>query len=200
MYGAIIIDPQQAEPFTYDREYVIVLSDWSDEEPDSIYAKLKKLSHYYNFSERTAGDLIRDLQEKGLTRTWSERSMWNMMRMSDRDLSDVTGYTYTFLMNGQPPASGWTGLFNKGERVRLRFINGSAMTFFDVRIPDLAMQVVAADGQNVVPVTVDEFRIGVAETYDVIVEPKDDRAYCVFAQALDRQWLATWRMTRFLAK
>ncbi|WP_073616418.1 copper resistance system multicopper oxidase [Desulfopila aestuarii] len=195
MYGAIIIDPRQPEPFGYDRDYVILLSDWSDEDPESIYAKLKKLSHYYNFAERTAGDLIREIKEKGVSQTWAERSMWNRMRMSDRDLSDVTGYTYTFLINGQPPASGWTGLFTKGERVRLRFINGSAMTFFDVRIPDLAMQVVAADGQNVAPVTVDEFRIGVAETYDVIVEPKDDRAYCVYAQALDRSGYARGVLT-----
>ena len=195
MYGGIVIDPRQPEPFGYDRDYVILLSDWSDEDPESIYAKLKKLSHYYNFAERTAGDLIREIKEKGVSQTWADRSMWNRMRMSDRDLSDVTGYTYTFLMNGQPPASGWTGLFKKGERVRLRFINGSAMTFFDVRIPDLAMQVVAADGQNVAPVTVDEFRIGVAETYDVIVEPKDDRAYCVFAQALDRSGYARGILT-----
>ena len=115
--------------------------------------------------------------------------------MSDRDLSDVTGSTYTFLMNGQTPADGWTGLFKRGEKIRLRIINGSAMSFFDVRIPGLKMTVVAADGQNVEPVSVDEFRIGVAETYDVIVEPKDDRAYCLFAQALDRTGYARGTLT-----
>jgi CopA family copper-resistance protein len=121
--------------------------------------------------------------------------MWNRMRMSDRDLSDVTGYTYTFLMNGQTPADGWTGLFKRGEKIRLRIINGSAMSFFDVRIPGLDMTVVAADGQNIEPVTVDEFRIGVAEIYDVIVAPKDDRAYCLFAQAMDRTGYARGTLT-----
>ena len=195
MYGAIIIDPLEPEPFSYDREYVILLSDWSDENPASIYAKLKKMSGYYNFAERTTSDLVRDIQQKGLAQTWTERSMWNRMRMSDRDLSDVTGYTYTFLMNGQTPASGWTGLFKRGDKVRLRFINGSAMSFFDVRIPGMTMTVVAADGQNIEPVSVDEFRIGVAETYDVIVAPHDDRAYCIFAQTLDRTGFARGTLT-----
>ncbi|MBL4901887.1 MAG: copper resistance system multicopper oxidase [Desulfocapsa sp.] len=194
-YGSIIIDPLTADPISYDREYVILLSDWSDEDPDDIYAKLKKMSGYYNFAERTTGDLIRDIREKGLAETWNARSMWNRMRMSDRDLSDVTGYTYTYLMNGQTPADGWTGLFKRGEKVRLRIINGSAMTFFDLRIPGLSMTVVAADGQNIEPVTVDEFRIGVAETYDVIVTPKDDRAYGIFAQALDRTGYARGTLT-----
>ena len=195
LYGAIIVDPLEPEPFSYDREYVVMLSDWSNENPAAIYAKLKKMSDYYNFAERTTGDLIRDIQEKGLSQTWSDRSMWNRMRMSDRDLSDVTGYTYTYLMNGQTPAGGWTGLFKRGERVRLRIINGSAMSFFDVRIPGLTMTVVAADGQNIEPVSVDEFRIGVAEIYDVIVEPKDDRAYCIFAQAIDRTGYARGTLT-----
>ncbi len=195
LYGALIIDPQEPEPFSYDRDYVVMLSDWSDEDPTDIYAKLKKMSGYYNFAERTSGDLARDIGQKGVARTWSERSMWNRMRMSDRDLSDVTGYTYTFLMNGQTPADGWTGLFKRGEKVRLRIINGSAMSFFDVRIPGLTMTVVAADGQNIEPVSVDEFRIGVAETYDVIVTPKDDRAYCIFAQAFDRTGYARGTLT-----
>ncbi|MEN8175500.1 MAG: copper resistance system multicopper oxidase [Pseudomonadota bacterium] len=185
-YGAIIIDPKGSEPFSYDRDYVVVLSDWSDEDPYRIYAKLKKLSHYYNFRERTVGEAMAEIREKGWSGFWSDRKMWNDMRMSDRDISDVTGYTYTFLMNGVTPADGWRGLFKRGERVRLRFINAAAMTFFDVRIPGLKMTVVAADGQNIEPVSVDEFRIGVAETYDVLVEPKDDRAYTVFAQAIDR--------------
>jgi len=195
MYGAIVIDPKESDPVSYDRDYVVMLSDWSDEDPNDIYSKLKKLSHYYNFNERTHSDLMRDIREKGVAQTWDDRSMWNQMRMSQRDLSDVTGYTYTFLMNGQTPAEGWTGLFKRGEKVRLRFVNGSAMTFFDVRIPGLKMTVVAADGQNVQPVSVDEFRIGVAETYDVIVEPKDDTAYTLFAQSIDRSGYARGTLT-----
>lgn len=195
MYGAIVIDPLEPEPFHYDRDYVVILSDWSDESPESIYGTLKKLSHYYNVNERTVGELWRDYQSKGVNQTWQARSMWNRMRMSDRDLSDVTGYTYTFLMNGLPPAEGWSALFKPGERVRLRFINGSAMTFFDVRIPGLKMTVVAADGQTIQPVDVDEFRIGVAETYDVIVEPAGDKAYTVFAQAIDRTGFARGTLT-----
>ena len=195
LYGPIIVDPLEPEPFSYEREYVIMLSDWSDEQPTTIYHKLKKMSDYYNFSERTVGDLLRDIEAKGLAGTWSARSMWNRMRMSDRDISDVTGSTYTFLMNGVPPRDGWTGLFKRGERVRLRVINGSAMSFFDVRIPGLKMTVVAADGQNIEPVTVDEFRIGVAEIYDVIVEPKNDQPYCIFAQAIDRTGYARGTLT-----
>lgn len=190
VYGSIVIDPQQADTVAYDRDYVVLLSDWSDEKPERIYAKLKKQSDYYNFRARTAGDLWRDIREKGVAQTRSERSMWNQMRMSDRDLSDVTGYTYTFLMNGVTPEDGWLGLFERGERVRLRFINGAAMTIFDIRIPGLKMTVVAADGQNIEPVTVDEFRIGVAETYDVIVEPNVDSAYTIFAQTIDRSGYA----------
>ncbi len=194
-YGPIVIDPIEPEPFSYDRDYVVMLSDWSDENPADIYHKLKKLSDYYNFRERTVADLFSEIREKGIRRVWNERAMWNQMRMSDRDISDVTGYTYTFLMNGHPPAGGWTGLFRRGEKLRLRFINGAAMTFFDVRIPGLTMTVVAADGQYIEPVSVDEFRIGVAETYDVIVEPKDDRAYAVFAQAIDRSGYAFGNLT-----
>jgi CopA family copper-resistance protein len=194
-YGAIIVDPKEPEPFTYDRDYVVVLSDWSDEDPDAIYAKLKKLSHYYNFRERTVSEAVAEIQEKGWSGFWANRGMWNQMRMSDRDISDVTGYTYTFLMNGVTPADGWLGLFKRAERVRLRFVNAAAMTFFDVRIPGLKMTVVAADGQYVEPVSVDEFRIGVAETYDVLVEPHDDRAYTVFAQAIDRSGYARGTLT-----
>ncbi|MBV1929088.1 MAG: copper resistance system multicopper oxidase [Gammaproteobacteria bacterium] len=186
LYGAIVIDPKEPDPVAYDRDYVVVLSDWSDESPEDVYAKLKKMSDYYNFRERTAGDLWQDIKDKGLAQTWRDRSMWNQMRMSDRDLSDVTGYTYTYLMNGVTPEDGWLALFKCGEKVRLRFINGSAMTIFDVRIPGLKMTVVASDGQNIQPVTIDEFRIGVAETYDVIVEPSDDSAYTIFAQSIDR--------------
>ena len=186
LYGAIVIDPAGPDPVSYDRDYVVLLSDWSDEKPERIYSKLKKQSDYYNFRNRTAGDFFRDVAEKGFSQTRKDRAMWNQMRMSDRDLADVTGYTYTFLMNGATPDDGWLGLFKRGEKIRLRFINGSAMTIYDVRIPGLKMTVVAADGQNIEPVTIDEFRIAVAETYDVIVEPSADSAYTIFAQSIDR--------------
>ena len=186
MYGAIVIDPAKPDPVAYDRDYVVMLSDWSDEKPERIYAKLKKQSDYYNFRERTAADLWRDISDKGVGQTRKDRAMWNQMRMSDRDLSDVSAYTYTFLMNGATPEDGWLGLFEQGEKVRLRFINASAMTIYDVRIPGLKMKVVAADGQNIEPVSIDEFRIAVAETYDVIVEPSADSAYTIFAQSIDR--------------
>ncbi len=186
MYGAIVIDPKGPDPVDSDRDYVVLLSDWSDEKPERIYSKLKKQSDYYNFRERTTGDFWRDVADKGFGQTRRDRSMWNQMRMSDRDLSDVTGYTYTYLMNGVTPQDGWLGLFKQGEKVRLRFINASAMTIFDVRIPGLKMKVVAADGQNIEPVSVDEFRMGVAETYDVVVEPSADTAYTIFAQSIDR--------------
>ena len=162
----------------------------------STYTQIiKKMSHYYNFRERTVNDLLKDTKENGLSTTWNNRRMWNQMRMSDRDISDVTGYTYTFLMNGYSPTDGWVGLFNKNEKIRLRFINASAMTFFDVRIPGLRMTVVAADGQYIQPVSVDEFRIGVAETYDVIVEPEGDTAYTLFAQSIDRSGYARGTLT-----
>lgn len=195
LYGSIVIDPRESEPFTYDRDHVVLLSDWTDEDPLDVYAKLKKLSHYYNVNERTHGDLMADIRKQGIAGAWSQRKMWNQMRMSQRDLADVTGYTYTYLMNGQTPANGWVGMFKKGEKVLLRFINASAMSFFDVRIPGLKMTVVAADGQYVEPVSVEEFRIGVAETYDVIVEPSDDSAYTVFAQSIDRSGFARGTLT-----
>ena len=189
MYGAIVIDPLEPAPYSFDREYVLLLSDWSDEKPEDIYATLKKQSHYYNRDMRTVGDLFQQIGEQGAASTWNDRRMWNRMRMNDRDISDVTGATYTFLVNGNTPDQNWTGLFNKGERVLLRVVNAAAMTLFDLRIPGLKMTVVAADGQYVEPVTVDEFRIAPAETYDVIVEPEGG-AYCVFAQAIDRSGYA----------
>ena len=195
LYGSIVVEPADADPVSYDRDYVVMLSDWSDEDPNDIYAKLKKLSHYYNYKERTHQDLMQDIKAKGFSATWAERSMWSEMRMSQRDLSDVTGYTYTYLMNGVTPSDGWVGLFNKGERIRLRLVNGSAMTFFDIRISGLKMTVVASDGQNVEPVTVEEIRLGVAETYDVIVEPSDDSAYTLFAQSIDRSGFARGTLT-----
>jgi CopA family copper-resistance protein len=195
VYGAIVIDPLERDPVTYDREYVVQLSDWSDEQPERVYAKLKKRSDYYNFQERTAGQLWEEIRQKGVAQAWNDRKMWNEMRMSDRDISDLSAYTYTFLINGVTPETGWVGLFKRKERVRLRFINSASMTIFDVRIPGLKMTVVASDGQNIDPVTVDEFRIGVAETYDVIVEPHDDTAYTLFAQSIDRTGYARGTLT-----
>ncbi len=186
LYGPLIIDPREPEPFAYDREHVVMLSDWTDERPERVFAKLKKQSDYYNFNQRTAGDLVRDLRTLGLDRTLADRKMWGEMRMNPTDLADVSGYTYTYLMNGTAPAGNWTGIFKPGERVRLRFINGSAMTYFDVRIPGVKMTVVAADGQYVHPVTVDEFRIATAETFDVVVEPSGQDAFTIFAQSMDR--------------
>jgi len=186
LYGPLVIEPREPEPFRYDREYVVLLSDWTDEQPERVFAKLKKQSDYYNLRQRTVGDFLSDVRAHGFKNTVSERTAWGEMRMSDRDLADVTGSTYTYLMNGQAPAGNWTGLFRPGERVRLRFINGSAMSYFDVRIPGLKMTVVAADGQNIHPVTVDEFRIAVAETFDVIIEPSGQDAFTIFAQAMDR--------------
>ena len=199
VYGAIIIDPDHPEPFSYDREYVIVLSDWTDEDPNRVYRKLKKVSHYYNTRERTVSDIWRDFKSKGLSGTFNDRQMWNQMRMSDNDLSDVTGMTYTFLMNGETPQTNWTGLFNRGEKIRLRFINACAMSIMDIRIPGLDMRVIAADGQYVEPVTVDEFRINIAETYDVIVEPSADQAYTIFSQTIDRSGFARGTLTPDLA-
>ena len=189
VYGALVIDAPEPAPFAFEREHVVLLSDWSDEQPENIFAKLKKQSHYYNRNQRTVGDLMQQLNADGVGATWNDRAMWNRMRMTDNDISDVTGATYTFLVNGQAPDANWTGLFARGEKVRLRFINAAAMTIFDVRIPGLKMTVVAADGQYVEPVTIDEFRIGVAETYDVIVEPAEG-AYTLFAQAIDRSGYA----------
>lgn len=195
VYGAIVIEPKEAEPFSYDKDYVVLLSDWSDEKPKTIYKKLKQMSDYYNFSQRTVGTFLEEVKEKGFLEAFSDRKMWNNMRMSDRDLSDVTGYTYTYLMNGNNPSSQFKALFKKGEKIRLRFVNSAAMTFFDVRIPGLKMTVVAADGNHVQPVNIDEFRIGVAETYDVIVEPTSNQAYAIFAQSIDRSGYALGSLT-----
>ncbi|HET8709748.1 MAG TPA: copper resistance system multicopper oxidase, partial [Spongiibacteraceae bacterium] len=190
LYGAIVIAPRNGERFVADREHVVMLSDWTDTDPQQVYANLKKMSSYYSRAEPTLPELFRAMKQQGFAQAWQERMMWNRMRMSPRDLSDVTGYTYTFLTNGYAPADNWTGLFARGEKVKLRFINASAMTYFDVRIPGLEMTVVAADGQDVEPVSIDEFRLGVAETLDVIVTPSGDRAYTIFAQAIDRSGFA----------
>ncbi|ACK67585.1 copper-resistance protein, CopA family [Rippkaea orientalis PCC 8801] len=177
-YGAIIIDPLEPDPFEYDKDYVVILSDWTDEDPHDVLGNLKKMSTYYNNQRRTIEHLFED-------------SMWREMRMDPTDIADVTGATYRFLMNGLVSEDNWTAIFQPGEKVRLRFINAAAMTFFDVRIPGLRMTVVQADGQNIQPVTVDEFRIGVSETYDVIVQPKKEQAYTIFAETMDRSGYAS---------
>jgi CopA family copper-resistance protein len=190
LYGPLIIDPLEPDPFEYDREHIVMLTDWTDERPERVFAKLKKQSDYYNRNQRTVGDFFRDARIHGLRATLADRARWGEMRMNPTDIADVSGSTYTYLMNGTPPAGNWTGLFTPGERVRLRFINGSAMSYFDVRIPGLEMTVVAADGQHVHPVTVEEFRIATAETYDVLVEPTGQDAFTILARANDRTGFA----------
>lgn len=179
-YGPIVIDPAGPDPVAYDREHVIVLSDWSFMHPHEIIAKLKKDGGYFNRQQRTLLGADQDDMPA------ADRAMFARMRMDPTDILDVTAATYTYLINGHGPGENWTGLFRPGERVRLRIINAAAMTIFNIRIPGLDMQVVSADGQNVMPVTVHELQIGNAETYDVIVQPKDDRAYTFVAESMDR--------------
>ena len=186
LYGAIVIAPMAGYAQAFDRDYVVFLSDWSFEPPETIISNLKFQSNYYNYGQRTLGTFLDDAQRKDFADTVADRLEWGKMRMSPTDILDVSGATYTYLINGQPSGANWTALFRPGERVRLRFINGSSMSIFDVRIDGLPMTVVQADGNDVVPVTVDEFRISVAETYDVIVQPTAGRAYTIFAQAEDR--------------
>ncbi|URK18329.1 copper resistance system multicopper oxidase [Thalassospira sp. GO-4] len=183
-YGSIIIEPQKREPFKFDREYVVVLKDKHPHSGDRILRNLKMMPDYYNRNQRSLGDFIMDVRKNGLGATLSERADWGAMRMMPTDIEDVQGFVG--LINGMSPEQNWTGLFHPEERVRLRFINASAMTYFDVRIPGLEMTVVQADGNNVQPVKVDEFRIAVAETYDVIVQPKDDKAYAIMAESMGR--------------
>jgi CopA family copper-resistance protein len=195
VYGPIVIDPRDADRVAFEREHTVLLSDWTDEDPMRVFDRLKKKSHYYNYERRTLADIRAEIAAKGRAAVRAERAMWNRTRMNDRDIADVTGSTYTYLMNGQPPAADWKALFRRGDRVRLRLINGSAMTIFDLQSPGLNLTVVAADGQDVEPVTVRELRIGVAETYDVIVRPSDDSAYSIFAQAIDRSGYARGSLT-----
>ncbi|MCA0373636.1 MAG: multicopper oxidase domain-containing protein [Proteobacteria bacterium] len=187
-YGAIIISPKSPEPQPADRDYVVMLSDYSRETWAQILGHLKMDSDYYQYRRRTLGDLADDINEQGLTPALRNARQWGQMRMLETDLSDVSGYT--FLTNGKSPAQNWTGLFNLGERVKLRIINAGTMTMFDVRIPGLKMLVVAADGQDIVPIEVDEFRMGTAETYDVIVTPTENKAYTFVAESLDREGFA----------
>ncbi len=181
-YGPIVIDPAGADPVGYDREHVLVLSDWSFMNPHDILLKLKQSPGYFNRQRTTLAGFLNGNDRMSL----EERRMWGKMRMDPRDILDVNGSTYTYLINGHGPQENWTGLFRPGERVRLRVINASAMSIFNVRIPGLAMTVVNADGENVRPVETDEFQISVAETYDVIVRPTEDRAYTIVSEAIDR--------------
>jgi len=183
-YGAIIIEPKGREPFKYDREYVVQLTDAHPHSGDRVMRNLKNSPDYYNRKQRTLGDFLSDVTEMGFDAALADRKAWGEMRMMPTDIEDVQGFTP--LINGKGPGQNWTGLFKPGERVRLRFINSSAMTYFDIRIPGLKMTVVQADGNNVLPVTVDEFRIAVAETYDVIVRPEEDKAFTVFAESMGR--------------
>lgn len=186
LYGALIIDPLEPPPYQHDREHVLLLSDWTDLEPAALYRRLKQMPSHDNTHQRTVSDFLRDARSDGLRATLADRGMWGRMRMTPTDLSDVNANTYTYLINGATPAGNWTGLFRPGEKVLLRLINGSAMSYFDLRIPGLKMTVVAADGQYVHPVTVDELRIAVAETFDVIVEPSGQDAFTIFAQDMGR--------------
>ena len=190
-YGPLIIDPADQDPVEYDREYPVVLSDFTFENPYKVLENLVKMEGYYNYQRRDVGEFLSDVKKKGFGNAAKDYLDWGRMRMSATDLVDNTGAMYTYLMNGHGPDSNWNALFKKGEKVRLRFINASAgTTAFDVRIPGLKMTVVQADGQNVKPVPVDEFRIGIAETYDVIVEPEDDQAHTIFAESIDRSGYA----------
>jgi FtsP/CotA-like multicopper oxidase with cupredoxin domain len=181
VYGSIVIEPSDSK---VDRDYVIVLSDFTEENPNTILNNLKIDSGYYNYNKRTIFTFFKDVKKNGFSATLSDYLDWGQMRMDPTDLADVT--KYHFLVNGKTTDQNWSEIFKKGERIKLRFINAAAMTIFDVSIPGLKMKFVEADGQPIKPVTTDEFRIGVAETYDVIVEPKEDKAYTIFAESLDR--------------
>lgn len=190
LYGALIAEPREPDPDRADRDYAVVLSDWTDENPLQVFMNLKKMGGYYNYGQPTVGDFLRDVARLGFAKAVARRRMWNRSRMSPTDFSDISAATYTYLMNGTPPAGNWTAIARAGERVRLRFIGAGAATYFDVRIPGLKLTVISTDGQRVEPVEVDEFRIGAGETYDVIVQMPDDRAYTIFAQAMDRTGFA----------
>ncbi len=184
-YGPILIDPKDADPVGFDREHVVMLSDHSPLHPHAIFRKLKLEPGYFNRQRQTISGLLAGRDQRP-----SERAEWGAMRMDPTDIADVTATTYTYLVNGHGPADNWTALFSPGERVRLRFVNASAMTTFNVRIPDLAMSVVAADGLNIRPVEVDEFQFAPAETYDVVVIPREDRAFTIVGESIDRSGMA----------
>jgi len=183
-YGAITIAPKKREPFRYNKDYVVQLTDKHPHSGSRIMRNLKMVSDYYNRKQQTLSDFFKDVEKNGFDSTTSDWMNWGSMRMMPTDVEDLQGFTP--LINGKGPKQNWTGLFEPGERIRLRLINSSAMTYFDFRIPGLSMLVVAADGNNVQPVKVDELRIGVAETYDVIVRPMDNKAYTLFAESMGR--------------
>ncbi len=184
IYAPLVITPKAGETIKTERDYVVMLSDIHPDSGERILRNLKVDPGYYNEGKRTLGDFMRDVDAMGLTAALKDRAAWGEMRMDPTDLADVTGYTY--LINGHSAAANQTMLFTAGEKVRLRFINGNAMSFMDVRIPGLKMIVIAADGSPVQPVPVDEFRMGIGETYDVVVIPDADKAYTIFAEAIDR--------------
>ena len=191
VYGALVIEPKDsAVEEKVERDYPVVLSDWTDENPVNVFLNLKKMGGYYNYQQLTAGDFFDDISKVGLSQAMKKRRPWNKARMSPTDYSDITASTYTYLMNGTSPAANWHGIAKSGEKVRLRFIGAMTGTFFDVRIPGLKLKVISTDGQAVHPVLVDEFRIGSGETYDVIVEIPDDKAYTIFAQSMERSGYA----------
>jgi CopA family copper-resistance protein len=186
VYGSLIIDPADAsKDIRADRDYTMLLSDWTDEDPMRVLKKLKVQGDVYNYNQPTVPDFIRDVSKDGLRAAIDKRKMWNEMRMSPTDLADLSSATLTYLANGTTPAGNWTGIFSKGETVRLRFVNGSGNTFYDVRIPGVKLKVVQVDGVDCEPVSVDEFRFGPGETCDVLVVPSDD-AHTIFAQAMER--------------
>ncbi|MBB6342859.1 L-ascorbate oxidase [Pseudomonas fluvialis] len=188
LYGPLIIEPKNREPYRYDREYTVLLFDWQDEKPERTLANLKKQADYYNDQQQTLGDFFSEVGRNGLAATVKDRWDWGSMRMMKTDIADVSGFR--FLVNGRDTEQNWTALFKPGERVRLRIINGSGMSYFDLRIPGLPMTVVQADGNDVQPVVVDQVRLAVAESYDVIVQPKEDKAYTLFAESMDRRGYA----------
>ena len=189
MYGAIIIDPAGPETIRAERDHVVLLSDWTDEDPMRVFSKLKAQGDYYNYNQPTVIDFFRDAARDGVGAAFEKRKMWNEMRMNPTDLADLSSQTLTYLTNGITPAGNWTALFKPGERVRLRMINGTGNTFYDVRIPGLKLKVVHVDGLDVEPVTVDEFRFGPGETFDVLVQPEKE-AYTIFAQSMERTGFA----------
>ncbi len=192
VYGALIIEPKNKElELKVDRDYPVILSDWTDEDPIDVFMNLKKMGGYYNYQQLTLGDFIDDVSILGISEAVAKRRVWNKTRMSPTDFSDVSAATYTYLMNGNSPTSNWTGLAKAGEKVRLRFICAATASYFDVRIPGLKLTVTSTDGQAIIPVTVDEFRVGPGETYDVIVEIPDNNAYTIFAQSMDRSGYAS---------
>ncbi|WP_309646536.1 copper resistance system multicopper oxidase [Phenylobacterium sp.] len=180
-YAPIVIEPSKPDPVLFEREHVIVLADHSDMHPHLVFKRLKQQAGVFNYQRQTIAGLL-----AGKDQTLAERIEWAKMLMDPTDISDVTGAVQTFLVNGHGPKDNWTGLFTPGERLRLRFVNAAAQMIFNIRIPGLKLTVVAADGQNVRPVEVDEFQIGNAETYDVIVQPSEDKAYTLVAEAIDR--------------